>query len=139
MFTPGEPACNVYTPGGAFPAHEDGHSLTVVLVLTDPASGRGGFDGGGTGFWCEAARPAWSRLKSWARDARHGRSGLSDGATLLRDLLLRDSATLEPTVVVRPPAGSALIFGGNVTHAAVAVDEGERAVLVASFSTRAEL
>ena len=33
-FTPGEPACNVYTSGGQFTPHEDGQALTVILVLT---------------------------------------------------------------------------------------------------------
>ena len=34
-----------------------------------------------------------------------------------------------------PPAGTALIFGGNVTHAAHPVSAGERIVFVASFSS----
>ena len=39
-----------------------------------------------------------------------------------------------PSAVIRPAAGTSLIFGGQVTHAGVAVESGERVVLVASFS-----
>lgn len=39
-----------------------------------------------------------------------------------------------PSLVSRPPAGTALLFGGCVTHAGVAVEEGSRVVFVASFS-----
>jgi hypothetical protein len=41
-----------------------------------------------------------------------------------------------PALVLRPPAGTALLFAGCVTHAGVPVRAGERAVLVASFSRR---
>lgn len=39
-----------------------------------------------------------------------------------------------PTHVIAPSAGSALLFGGQVTHAAQPVVTGERIVFVASFS-----
>ena len=42
-----------------------------------------------------------------------------------------------PALVLRPPAGTALLFAGSVTHAGLPVRAGERAVLVASFSQRA--
>ena len=41
-----------------------------------------------------------------------------------------------PAAVLRPPAGTALLFGGHVTHAGMPVTAGERAVFVASFSPR---
>ena len=41
-----------------------------------------------------------------------------------------------PATVLRPPAGTALLFGGHVTHAGMPVTVGERAVFVASFSLR---
>ena len=41
-----------------------------------------------------------------------------------------------PALVLRPPAGTALLFAGSVTHAGLPVRAGERAVLVASFSQR---
>ena len=37
--------------------------------------------------------------------------------------------------MLRPPAGTALLFGGDVTHAGLPVTAGERAVFVASFSS----
>jgi hypothetical protein len=51
-FTPGEPACNVYTSGGQFTPHQDGQSLTVIVVLTDKDT----FVGGGNRF-CSKASP----------------------------------------------------------------------------------
>lgn len=46
--------------------------------------------------------------------------------------------TEPPVKVLKPKVGSALIFGGQVIHAGVAVLSGERAVFVASFSARNE-
>ena len=41
-----------------------------------------------------------------------------------------------PTAVLTPALGTALVFGGDVTHAGMPVQAGLRAVFVASFSTR---
>ena len=41
-----------------------------------------------------------------------------------------------PTKILRPELGAALVFGGDVTHAGMPVEDGTRAVFVASFSTR---
>ncbi|CAB9515496.1 expressed unknown protein [Seminavis robusta] len=41
----------------------------------------------------------------------------------------------DPTLIVKAPAGTALLFGGCVTHAGVAVESGSRVVFVASFSS----
>lgn len=41
-----------------------------------------------------------------------------------------------PTMVLKPPAGTALIFGGDVTHSGMPVEQGLRSVLVCSFSTK---
>ena len=41
-----------------------------------------------------------------------------------------------PTKILRPELGTALVFGGDVTHAGMPVEDGTRAVFVASFSTR---
>jgi len=46
--------------------------------------------------------------------------------------------TEPPVTVLKPKVGSALIFGGQLTHAGVSVLSGERAVFVASFSARDE-
>ena len=39
-----------------------------------------------------------------------------------------------PSVVLRPEAGSAMLFGGKVTHAGLEITSGRRVVFVASFS-----
>lgn len=41
-----------------------------------------------------------------------------------------------PTMVLKPPPGSALVFGGDVTHSGMPVEDGCRSVFVCSFSTR---
>jgi len=41
---------------------------------------------------------------------------------------------LKPTFVLAPPAGSTVLFGGQVTHAGLALDNGQRCVFVASLS-----
>jgi len=122
-FSPGEPAINVYTAGGNFDAHTDKQSLTILVPLSRPcgASGtRGGiacdapseadpadFDGGGTAFW---NRPVGS------------------------DCTMADLG--DPELVVRPTPGTAIVFGGQMTHAGLGVLTGQRCVLVASFSAK---
>ena len=64
------------------------------------------FTGGGTTFWRREDRDA----------ARDGRA--------------------EPTLALKPPAGTAIVFGGTVTHAARPVTSGTRCVWVASFSPK---
>jgi len=41
-----------------------------------------------------------------------------------------------PTTIIAPLSGSALLFGGDVTHAGMPVETGTRTVFVCSFSTR---
>ena len=41
-----------------------------------------------------------------------------------------------PTLTLRPPAGTCLLFGGHSTHAGTPVISGKRCVLVASFSVQ---
>ena len=40
----------------------------------------------------------------------------------------------EPSICLKPPAGTAMLFGGCVTHAGVPVESGKRVVFVASFT-----
>lgn len=132
VFTPGEPACNVYTAGGEFKPHEDGHALTVLVVLSEYGSDYGG---GGTAFWSEKDKPLVIKARQFAAAVHKGESAFLSGCwTLFREALLDHGASRAPTLVLRPPAGSALCFGGNVYHAGVALETGERSVLVASFS-----
>jgi hypothetical protein len=105
VFSTSEPAINVYTQGGGFRAHQDKQSLTVLVSL----SSRGAeFQGGGTAFWSLQA----------ASDPVTGRGAFVS----------------ECTMALCPPAGSALVFGGTVTHAGQPVLDGKRCVFVASFS-----
>ena len=78
------------------------------MLLT--LSARETFSGGGTGFWSTASTEGPE----------------IDGCSLKMDG--------PPSFVLAPPIGTALIFGGDVTHAARVITSGERAVFVASFS-----
>ena len=53
-----------------------------------------------------------------------------------RSLPAAEASEVEPTLVLRPPAGTALLFGGELTHAGLPVTAGHRAVFVASFSRK---
>ena len=108
VFTQGEPACNVYTAGGQFTPHEDRQSLTILVPLSAPCA----FEGGGTGFWSNEVR---------------GPTGISG----VRALELHGP----PSLVVKEKRGTALVFGGDMTHSGQAVLSGERTVFVGSFSS----
>jgi len=47
-----------------------------------------------------------------------------------------ENPSTPPDLTIKPAAGSALIFGGDVTHAGLPVEQGQRAVFVCSFSTK---
>lgn len=112
-WSPGEPAVNVYAVGGDFKPHEDEQLLTILIPLTNSETTApgcsGDFSGGGTAFWPEGARGG--------EDEDGQRAVLGP-----------------PSFVLTPPAGSALLFGGQLTHAAQPVIAGERAVFVGSFT-----
>ena len=82
------------------------HEDKMGLTILITLSDSDEFTGGGTAFW----RPADFN------DARRGRA--------------------EPALVLKPPAGSALLFGGEVTHAGRRVESGTRCMFVASFSRK---
>lgn len=102
-----EPAVNVYRDGGSFGAHEDERTLTVLMALSHPDED---YRGGGTAFWKKKTKKNNKTVKSGG-----------DGSA---------------PIVIRPPAGTVLLFGGSVTHAALPVTAGCRVVVVASFSRR---
>ena len=105
----GEPAVNVYTEGGRFKPHRDKQNLTIIVPLSDKVA----FTGGGTAFW-----------------------SLTDCGSKIS--VVEDVVPVnEPTFVLTPPAGTALLWTGCVTHAGQPVVIGERCVLVASFSPKA--
>ena len=111
VWSPGEPALNVYTPGGHFTPHADEQSLTCLLNLSE----QGDYVGGGTAFWSSVA------------DAPVPGDGGDDDAS-------GDGAGRPPTRLLVPPVGTALVFGGTVKHAGQPISAGERCVLVASCS-----
>jgi len=105
-----EPAVNIYTAGGEFLAHKDAQSLTVLIPLSSPTtSTKGGLlrKGHFTG----------GGTAFWHQDARGHR-------------------VEDPTTILIPEEGTAMLFGGCVTHAGVAVESGCRVVFVASFSLK---
>ena len=81
----------------------------ALTVLLPLTAPDADFAGGGTGFWSRA-------------DEEQG-EGIPDFA---------------PTKVIRPPLGTALLFGGDLTHAGMPVESGVRSVFVCSFSTRTD-
>ena len=86
--------------------------LTSAEEDDDSEEGRAsfGFTGGGTACWSTADRgPERSRADSGAA----------------------------PTFTLTPAAGTALLWGGDVTHAGLPVTSGVRTVFVASFSPHA--
>ena len=85
-FSTNEPAINVYNSGGHFKPHEDNHALTILVPLSAASAD---FEGGGTAFWS-------------TRDA--GPGGSINARTMGA-----------PTMVLRPPAGAALLWGGACT------------------------
>ena len=107
-FASGEPAINVYSSGGAFRPHEDKEALTVLVPLSNASD----FDGGGTAFWSTSH---------------------ADPGGLVS---VNDGPVQEPTLVLRPSAGTAIIFGGDVTHAGQVCTGGKRCIFVASFSPK---
>lgn len=116
QWSPGEPAVNVYRAGGEFRPHEDEHTLTLLMPLTDACN----FGGGGTAFWSLEDEGSSDAPERQAEDANGERCG-----------------TRPPALTIIPSAGSVLFFGGTVTHAAQAVTSGERCVFVGSFSPAA--
>ena len=107
-FSSREPAVNVYTPpGGAFLAHKDAQALTLLVVLSSSSSD----DKDAGNYVSQGGGTAF-----WTQEARGHR-------------------VEAPSLIVTPKqAGTALLFGGCVTHAGLPVTEGPRVVFVASFS-----
>lgn len=128
----GEPAINVYTPGGCFTPHEDEQSLTCLLNV----SPKSGYTGGGTSFWSTAG--AVTALDTDVSSAVASAIGTLAGPATVTAAFSALAVISPPTCLLAPPAGTALVFGGQVTHAAQPLDTGERIVFVASFSPAAD-
>jgi 2OG-Fe(II) oxygenase superfamily len=82
------------------------HKDHLALTVLIPLTDAETFEGGGTGFW---------------------------GGNRAVDENQRNS---QPDIVLTPPKGSALLFGGDVTHSGMPVTSGLRSVFVCSFSTK---
>ena len=110
-YSPGELAVNIYTTGGEFAPHTDKQSVTLLV----PLSAADAFKGGGTAFWPESHLGA-DDDKAYDENCR--------------------SNWLPHTHKLSPPAGTAIIFGGDVTHAGLPVTSGTRHLFVMSFTLR---
>lgn len=85
------------------------HQDGHAITILVPLSTHGvDFEGGGTAFWSENAI---------GTDSTQARS-------------------CSPSLVMRPPPGTALLWRGHITHAGLAVTSGVRHVFVASFDLR---
>ena len=118
-YSSGEPAVNIYTHGGEFAPHTDDEHLTMLIPLDEA------FEGGGTAFWeggYEPPKPA---------PGGDGLCGLPQPASATD---MDRSTWLPPAHVLLKPAGTALLFGGDVTHAGMPVHSGTRHVFVMSFT-----
>mmetsp|Transcript_48836 Transcript_48836/g.110824 ORF Transcript_48836/g.110824 Transcript_48836/m.110824 type:complete len:291 (+) Transcript_48836:260-1132(+) len=82
------------------------HKDHRALTVLIPISSSDDFVGGGTGFGVES----------------------------VEDVMRGTSLFWQPSTVLRPAAGTALLFSGDVQHCGVPIEAGERVVLVASFS-----
>ena len=131
-FSSREPAINVYTPGGEFLAHKDAQALTVLLPLSRPTHQVDLLDDDthqdGT---IKDADDEKIRVVTSSSDDDPGFHG---GGTALWSQNAPGHRVEAPSLILKPPAGTALLFGGCVTHAGVAVEAGTRVVFVASFS-----
>lgn len=109
-----EPMVNIYQEGGFFKKHQDNMSLTLLVVLESAP------EGGGTAFFSET---------------KHNDSENDDNDDDNKDDNKDDvfNKKQEPERVERPPAGTAMIWGGSLTHSALPVTKGMRAVFVGSF------
>jgi hypothetical protein len=147
IFSPGEPAINVYTRGGRFDAHTDKQSLTILVPLSQARDGIVRAAGGDPDDPDHAVDIPKEEMPSSAH-CGHA-SGYEGGGTAFfgRDAIPNapssapfsppaqtDMAPRPPTLVTRPAPGTAIVFCGDMRHAGQPVVDGVRCVLVASFS-----
>ena len=137
VFSPGEPAINVYTCGGNFDPHTDKQSLTILVPLSR-ARGDGGGGGGGDGCCEDVDGAAEGGCDSVLRPAPDKGLEYDGGGTAF---FCRHAAPLlaaasppthasgdiaPPKVVVKPPPGTAIVFCGDMRHAGQPVVGGTR-------------
>lgn len=115
-YSPGEPAVNIYKKGGEFAPHTDKQSVSLLVPLSDEGVA---FEGGGTAFWPDGHH---TRREDAADDEPYNENDRSNW--------------LPHSHMLRPPTGTAIIFGGDVTHAGLPVTSGTRHLFVMSFTLR---
>jgi hypothetical protein len=103
-----EPMVNIYEQGGFFKRHNDGMHMTLLVVLEDAD------EGGGTAFYTTCSGGCGENVEE-------------DGPA--NPMLARE----RPERIERPPVGTAMIWGANLSHSAMPVTRGNRAVYVGSF------
>jgi hypothetical protein len=109
-FSGQEPMINRYKSGGEFMPHQDNFTLTLLVPLSSPHQDREeGFDGEGS--FDGGGTAFWSET-----------------------VLGGGYMGVEPSLVLRPSAGTGLFWRGHVMHAGLPVTEGVRHVFVASFN-----
>jgi hypothetical protein len=138
-FSPGEPAVNIYSVGGEFRPHTDKQHISLLV----PLSPEGAFEGGGTAFWNASHLPP--RRDAGAGSAVHdddddNHDSRGDWAGNDQSVIGDESPPSESErwlphdFLLRPQAGTLIVFGGHVTHSALPVLRGTRHIFVASFS-----
>jgi hypothetical protein len=163
FFSPAEPAINVYIEGGSFPPHEDKvcerslslgpwlslcwlsgccrlpacvptrmflcARLPACALASPPKRLRSTLP-------CACTQQRLTLLISLSDDHSFTGGGTAFWSANATRCALNSSAMDVPAFVLTPPAGTALMWGGNVTHAGQPVHSGRRTVFVASFSPR---
>ena len=114
-YSAGEPAVNIYTPGGEFMPHTDNEHLSVLIPLDAP----GAYEGGGTAFWADDyINPGIPYDPVQTKEEN--------------DCKRR----LPPAHLLKPAMGTAMLFGGSVVHAGLPVTCGTRHIFVMSLTLR---
>jgi hypothetical protein len=115
-----EPMVNVYQEGGYFKRHTDMMQLTILVVLQEAT------DGGGTAFYTDAAAATGDEPGPEETDTDDGNQNYGGGGRSTEQHAVPDR-------VERPTVGTALIWSGQLLHAALPVTKGVRVVYVGSF------
>ena len=117
-FSRREPAINVYTaPNGHFGMHRDDKDMTILIPLSDPINetendsheDKNSHNDSPDGDFVGGGTAFW-----YDENAYQGRD--------------------DPSYIIKPQAGTVVIFGGQVQHSGLHITNGTRVVFVASFS-----
>jgi hypothetical protein len=139
-FSDGEPAVNIYGPGGEFAPHTDKEALSLLIPLSPSAA----FRGGGTAFWSDS-HFAWGggsgidggQQKQHGHQASAVEGQQNNQQHMQHASQMSDRSTWRPHChVVAAAPGTAVVFRGNITHAGLPVSWGTRHLFVMSFSLR---